>query len=645
MAETIKKTINDIPTEDDHFGMESRNNGLVRFIRSCSTPMTIAVQGDWGMGKTSVMKNVMHKLSADDSETIPCIWFDTWQFTALPEGSSVFVEFLITFNQLLMKMVSAEINKNKLTNDETKEKKLKTISKILDKVGTLIGSGGEVLGDFISESNPLRGALIKSGTSLVEKWLSDPSELLESIEKIKVKRSSIGSYDDYTLSKTHHLNVICNLINISVRAIAESQSKYDRICIFIDDLDRLQPRVAIELLEGIKNFVDFEKCVFVLAIDKEMVIKGLESKYGSDIYQSYNGERSRADKFFDKLIQVPFNIPRKEKTDIEEYVRHLLDIQEYVDSEDENLVRNYVDVLSELRIFNPRSIKRLYNLTELHECIVMSDYDTDDSQNDFTVSKWKRLAIFIVLILQIEYEEIYKGMYYYIIRAGSVKRAMENYKKYISEKSDPNICNYAVLAVEKLEEINNKVVTDENNISQNLWLKKIFTASSSYFDYNEQRYITQIRKLMDKLKECCVDNDFSSYSNVFKESDYALAENFSLKTKNENNRNIINVETKLGNIGISENVVAQRPYIGFSFSNDFTAEGCKVIREFLKQNNMFIEDIPNANISDTDIENNNLYRFNIKDNAIIGIIIKPGASQKAGEMLIELFKKIGFEIR
>lgn len=42
----------DKPAIVDKLGTEEQQRGLVGFMRHCSTPMTIAVQGDWGTGKT-----------------------------------------------------------------------------------------------------------------------------------------------------------------------------------------------------------------------------------------------------------------------------------------------------------------------------------------------------------------------------------------------------------------------------------------------------------------------------------------------------------------------------------------------------------------------------------------------------------------
>ena len=39
------------------------------------------------------------------------------------------------------------------------------------------------------------------------------------------------------------------------------------VIVFVDDLDRLNPPVAVEILELLKNVFTLDNCIFVLAID------------------------------------------------------------------------------------------------------------------------------------------------------------------------------------------------------------------------------------------------------------------------------------------------------------------------------------------------------------------------------------------
>ena len=74
---------------------------------------------------------------------------------------------------------------------------------------------------------------------------------------------------------------------------------------FIDDLDRIDPPVAVKILELLKNIFDLPRCIFVLAIDYDVVVKGLKPKFGELTPQNEREFRS----FFDKIIQLPFSMP------------------------------------------------------------------------------------------------------------------------------------------------------------------------------------------------------------------------------------------------------------------------------------------------------------------------------------------------
>ena len=67
----MKSSIIDVPrkySEADLFGIQKYQNALVKFIRLTNTPITIALQGEWGSGKTSLMNCIMEfieKIYAD----------------------------------------------------------------------------------------------------------------------------------------------------------------------------------------------------------------------------------------------------------------------------------------------------------------------------------------------------------------------------------------------------------------------------------------------------------------------------------------------------------------------------------------------------------------------------------------------------
>ena len=82
----------DMPAIVDKLGTEEQQKGLVEFMRHCSTPMTIAVQGDWGTGKTSMMRLLEKELKKENGSTL---WFPTWQFAVLGEQDRLLMNLLM----------------------------------------------------------------------------------------------------------------------------------------------------------------------------------------------------------------------------------------------------------------------------------------------------------------------------------------------------------------------------------------------------------------------------------------------------------------------------------------------------------------------------------------------------------------------
>ena len=94
---------------------------------------------------------------------------------------------------------------------------------------------------------------------------------------------------------------------------------YEKVVIYVDDLDRIEPKNAVAILELLKNIFSVPKCVFILAIDYQVVVKGLEHKFGKQTAE--NEWEFRA--FFDKIIQLPFMMPMGQYN-IGKYVNSLL---------------------------------------------------------------------------------------------------------------------------------------------------------------------------------------------------------------------------------------------------------------------------------------------------------------------------------
>lgn len=77
--------LNDHETAVDLLYYEAAAKTIVRLIRSTpNTPVTIGVHGDWGAGKSSVLKMASTALATDDKAL--CLWFNGWAFEGFEDA-------------------------------------------------------------------------------------------------------------------------------------------------------------------------------------------------------------------------------------------------------------------------------------------------------------------------------------------------------------------------------------------------------------------------------------------------------------------------------------------------------------------------------------------------------------------------------
>ena len=169
--------------------------------------------------------------------------------------------------------------------------------------------------------------------------------------------------------------------------------------VFVDDLDRLAPEKAVELLEVLKVFMDVPNCVFVLAVDYAVVTQGLEKKFGVSV------GHSKGKSFFDKIIQLPFAIPIAQYN-ISAYIQNLLSNMSIVCSEEE--ISTYREIVDCSIGCNPRSMKRLFNSFILLNTVASKKGMFNEA--DDIKAKDKQRILFASLCLQMAFQEIYEFM-------------------------------------------------------------------------------------------------------------------------------------------------------------------------------------------------------------------------------------------
>lgn len=356
----MKSSIIDVPrkhTQADLFGIQVYQNALIRYVKLTDTPITIALQGEWGSGKTSLMNLLKYNLcDTDDSPYFP-IWINTWQYSLMKTPAQTIMGIL----EGIIKQIGA-LNPSKQKWDESR-KKIGGIFKKMATVGTKIAAGA------VGVDGGLLDELMDGGESAQSDIVQLKSEISEMIEQILTEFPAKKGFTFY-----------------------------------IDDLDRIDPPVAVEILELLKNIFDLEKCVFILAIDYDVVIKGLKPKFGELTEKNEREFRS----FFDKIIQLPFSMPVA-SYNVDTFLVDALSKIEFFSSkelEDAELAEKLSEITRLSVGTNPRSLKRLTNTLALISII----YEEQKGGNANSGALLDKLINYSLVCIQIAYPYIYNQL-------------------------------------------------------------------------------------------------------------------------------------------------------------------------------------------------------------------------------------------
>lgn len=94
---TNKTSLSDLPFVENinDFGTERYVNGLIKFIENSSAPLTIALQGEWGSGKTSLMTRLERQLCSSPDSHFIGIEINTWEHSMLTSPEATVYKILV----------------------------------------------------------------------------------------------------------------------------------------------------------------------------------------------------------------------------------------------------------------------------------------------------------------------------------------------------------------------------------------------------------------------------------------------------------------------------------------------------------------------------------------------------------------------
>lgn len=246
-----------------------RNTEIINFIRlldSIKSNFSIAIDNDWGTGKTFFVKQVKMILDAYNEHSYDYELSNLERIKNVIDIKNIDLHLAVYYNAW--------------ENDNQKSPLLSLIYEII-KVAKIDTNKTDI---SINKEK-----IIKDGLSAIVKHFSgiDIKELLKCVEteakdifkEIKGQKSTKDQVD----------NILNNLL----------LEHGERLVIFIDELDRCRPTFAVELLEQIKHYFDNDKITFVFSTNIKQLQYTIKKYYG----EAFEAKRY-LDKFFDLTVSL-----------------------------------------------------------------------------------------------------------------------------------------------------------------------------------------------------------------------------------------------------------------------------------------------------------------------------------------------------
>ncbi|MGC4102846.1 KAP family P-loop NTPase fold protein [Ferruginibacter sp.] len=264
---------------------------LTQIVKSYSDGFVLAINNEWGTGKTTFVKMWQQQLINENFQTI---YFNAWEND---------------FNNNPLVAIISE---------------LKTLTKGKIKIESAFKSVLEKGAVLTKEVAPV---LLKS---LVKKYLIDTEVITDAIENTtkaatEILEKEIKEYSDKKKTITEFRQELEKFI--------EKRENSQPLVFIIDELDRCRPNYAVETLEQLKHFFSVNGIIFVLSIDKKHLASSVKGFYGSN--------EINAEEYLRRFIDLEYSIPKPSNKQFCKYLFDYFSLDDFFYSQERRKINDF----------------------------------------------------------------------------------------------------------------------------------------------------------------------------------------------------------------------------------------------------------------------------------------------------------------
>jgi hypothetical protein len=271
-----------------------------------------SVYGEWGIGKTYCLKSV-HAIYQREIEArltppevtssaplVMPVLFDPWRY----EHEEHLVVPLLKTIELAMGQLATyvQVAVDAASGTDDFIKRNKALGAALKSGASVIGRVAKVVGSAVKfKASPFGVGVDIEGKAAVEQVNKQAKEQA----KPKVENATHNDEESLYFDAQRHLEKLTN-----PKADAPLQ-----FVLLVDDLDRCLPEKAIQVLESVKLFLNVPGFSFVLAVDDEVVERGIAHRYRDYRFADKDGAHANdapisGSQYLEKIVHLPVHLPR-----------------------------------------------------------------------------------------------------------------------------------------------------------------------------------------------------------------------------------------------------------------------------------------------------------------------------------------------
>lgn len=417
---------------EDHLGFRPYVEAVYSYLKNDQTkaPFTISIEGDWGSGKSSFMRQLEESLTA---AKLPSVNFNAWRYDKIESMWAAFAlhfikELLQQMNPVQRIWANLRLHWARFDLDRGWFAILKMI--------ILFGFYGLLIYIFVKDYPSIKSQLFEKTDINWNKTLplfgvaGIVVGLLFFLKGVsKVAGNPFKTDLQRFVNKPNYEGNVAFIEEFHKdfeKTVDILTGKQPKVFVFIDDLDRAEVPKAAELMQGLNMMIsNSPKLIFIIGMDREKVAGGIAAKY-KDLLPFINPHQPAITsidglkqarlfgyQFLEKFIQLSFEIPKGTSMFTKQFINSLSDdtklksdsgpvqyrpVLIIKDGKDSEQFRAVTETLAEYFDFNPRRIKQFVNIFRLKAHIANSTgLFNDDSAAGIPALTIPQLGKFIAI--------------------------------------------------------------------------------------------------------------------------------------------------------------------------------------------------------------------------------------------------------